>query len=209
MLVQITERDIKILGWINNFRYVTAEQVMKKFCMSQSLTYRRLKKLKDGGYLKHVRFFRNRPGVYLCTSDGTAVSDSELSNYNKKIDLSTYEHHLTVIDISLVFEKRGKWITEREIWSEAFNREEGAQPNIHIPDGIIIDGEGRRTAVEVELTSKSEKRLRQIMKAHRRSRMYDDVLYIVKNTGIKEKIERLSGPLKVEVKLLEEVLKDE
>lgn len=209
MLVQITERDKKILGWINRFRYVTAGQVMKKFNIGRTAAYVRLKKLKDGGYLKYLRFFRNRPGIYLCTGTGTAVSNSELSNYNKKIDLATYEHHLTVVDISIKLKNQGKWITEREIWSEVYRELDGKRSNIHIPDGIIVDREGRRTAVEVELTSKSEKRLRQIMKAHRRARMYDDVLYIVKNTGIKEKIERLSGPLNVKVKLLEEVLKDE
>jgi len=206
--MQITEKDIEILKWINRFRYTTAKQVMEKFGMCKSPAYRRLKFLKDNGYLYYRKFFKDKPGIFFCTVEGVGVSGSKLSPLKRKISLATYDHNLIVIDVSFKLEKYGNWITDREIWSEIFKKQKEKKTNIHIPDGII-ENDGKRTAVEVELTPKSKSRLDKIMKAHRRSRFYDSVFYVVGSEAIGERIKRNSGPLEIKIKLLSEVLKSE
>jgi len=43
--MQLTERDLRILYWINRMKYVTVNQVSKKFKVGVKASYRRLKKL--------------------------------------------------------------------------------------------------------------------------------------------------------------------
>jgi hypothetical protein len=67
------------------------------------------------------------------------------------------------------------WVCERELREGL-----GGQP-LHLPDGVVLssDGSGRqwRTAVEVELTRKTEARVLSILR-HLLAR-YDDVVYRV------------------------------
>ena len=59
-----------------------------------------------------------------------------------------------------------------------------------IPDAVIFGEDGTiKSAIELELTSKSETRYRQIIVSYRLSPYYREVLYYVGNQSIKNKIE--------------------
>jgi hypothetical protein len=58
------------------------------------------------------------------------------------------------------------------------------RPRLHYPDLIVVTGEGRRIAVELELTSKSRTRLEGILAGYGADPSVDGVLYLVDRPGV-------------------------
>lgn len=128
--MQLTKRDLEILYWINRMRYVTVNQVAKKFKIGIWYTYKRLKKLCDDEYLYSLRIFRNKPGVYICTKKGAEISGSNLWAPKHYVNLANYEHDLKVVDLSIELERQGEWISMRELRQDS--------KTDMIPDGVLI-----------------------------------------------------------------------
>ena len=149
--MQLTERDLRILYWINRMRYATVNQVSKKFKIGVKASYRRLKKLCVDGYLYSLRIFRNKPGVYICTKKGAEIAGSNLWAPKHYVNLANYEHDLKVVDLSIELERQGEWISVRELRQDS--------RTYMIPDGVFRN-DGKKIAVEVELTKESEKNVK-------------------------------------------------
>jgi hypothetical protein len=199
--MQLTKRDLEILYWINRMRYVTVNQVAKKFKIGIWYTYKRLKKLCDDEYLYSLRIFRNKPGVYICTKKGAEISGSNLWAPKHYVNLANYEHDLKVVDLSIELERQGEWISMRELRQDS--------KTDMIPDGVLIK-DGKKIAVEVELTKKSEKNLKKKMSYYKRSIDYDEIWYFVSSRVVYDAVEKAAKEMDyVKIFYLSEVLKDE
>ncbi|MED4717766.1 hypothetical protein [Bacillus badius] len=166
----ITERDKKIVYWINKHGFATAEQVGKEFGMSKTAVYRRLKGMVDEGLLKHGRVLADIAGVYWVTNNGVELSESKLSA-GKKPGAATLAHDLKMIDLSMYLLKEYEnctWLTAREMKSMQMKEAEKTGENkfavlgSRVPDGVLVMG-GQYYAVELELTLKNRKRIKGIV----------------------------------------------
>lgn len=170
--------------------------------------YRRLRLLKKNGYLIHERIFRDSPGVYRPSAKGVEVAGDALGT--KKIRLATFHHDMTVVDVALALEENtgGQWRTERQI-RHALGLAGVGQPG-HIPDGILTFADGRKIAVEVELTAKGVRRLEKIMRHYARAAEFKEVWYIAGSAALALKIQAATRRMPyVKTFQLSEVIADE
>lgn len=152
------------------FGALTAEQVGRRHFGSVLAAYGRLKALADAGYLELVRLWHGRPGAYVATAEGTRVADVSLPP--ARISATTLAHHLAVADLAdrLLAEHPGAaWTTEQELRRDAMRLSRERRTGRlfdgvpHVPDGILVLPDGRRVAVELELSAKGSSRYRTIL----------------------------------------------
>jgi len=197
----ITERDKQILNVINRFGFMTVIEVAAIFNMQEQRAYARLKVLNDAGLIKHERILHSYPGAYWITREGRETSGSLLTPIREP-RLATFEHELKVIQVYLALKnKYGDnliWITAREILSGKIadaktTKEAFRLLKSKIPDALILR-DGKRFAIEVELSLKSTPRLKKILadySANMSKGVFDGVLYYTDKDTIAERLEKL------------------
>ena len=66
----VTNRDRAIVEWIGRLGAASAADVMARFGMGRTATYRRLAALVDQGVLATERLLYGQPALYVATRDG-------------------------------------------------------------------------------------------------------------------------------------------
>jgi hypothetical protein len=127
---------------------------------------------KHAGLVKSRTYLVGTAATVWLTADGVAVCGSPWRPYEPT--LATCEHRHAVGLVRAEAEAMGLgWVCERELREGL-----GGRP-LHLPDGVVLstDEGGRRwrTAVEVELTRKTEARVSAILRQLLST--YDDVVY--------------------------------
>jgi hypothetical protein len=201
MANRITERDKNIIALINRFGFMTADKLSKIYGITQSRIHRRLKILCDRNLLNHERILSAYPGAYWPTRNGKELSDSFLSPIHGP-RLATFEHDLKVVDVYIDIKEKYKnsvdWLTSREILSNRISEAKDASEAFKVlkskvPDAIVIR-DGKKFAIEVELSAKSRQRLRKILSGYAVSLaqgVLNGVLYYTTKQSIAERLERL------------------
>lgn len=187
--VQITERDIELLRGINRLGFVDIDYVSKWFRWQPKLAYRRCRKLIQKNYLQHECIFHCEPGVYRVTQQGVLISQDHLPPL-RKINVATYRHHLKVAKLALRLLEQygGEFITERDLRHQLGIN--GLNDKQHVSDGILILND-QRIAIEVELTVKSEARLKKIIQQYRKDFTIQAVWYFCGTQEVKNKLDLL------------------
>ena len=184
---RVTPRDHHILRFVVAHGVVTVYHVAR-FAFgtgggeegfdpaSESAVYRRLRKLKSLGLIRHERILWNRPGVYRATEAGARMSGAGLPP--ARIDLADLEHDMRVVTLSLSILGSSlygaRWISEREIRHAVLGRTRSTETGLmragkgwgRIPDGILLGLGGERVAVEVELSGKRDAAYAKIMNSY-------------------------------------------
>ncbi len=206
--MQITSRDISMFMFIDNYGYVSAQQVATMFNVSLKSAYKRLSSLVKYGYLQHERIFHQKPGVYLLA--GKALSLIPYPASIARINLSTYKHNLLLVDLLLALsnEYNCTYKTDRIICRESgFSLKSVSRP--HVPDAVLLDIDEKNIAVELELTEKGAARLERILKFYVRCTDYGEVWYFVEGPALLRKIQNKAAKMPfVKVNLISEVLSD-
>ena len=174
--VRLTERDLKMIRWINGHRSATAEQVAKKFGLSIPTAKKRLYGLKSLGCLVYEKVFHDKPGVYRAAARGIAAADDNLPA--ARLLLGSYKHDLQLVDLAVTLEHRtgAQWQTDRQIRHEKGLKGVGTPG--HSPDGVLIFPGGARIAVELELSPKGAGKIEKILREYAGSQ-YQEVWYFV------------------------------
>lgn len=177
--VRLTDRDLGLLRFIGAHRFVLAEHVHHLVCADRSVAYRLLSRLTDAGLLRYERVFHAQPGVFMITNGGLAVIGSRLPK--PRIDLRLYRHEQHVPALWLaatagVFGAPVATLTERELRHQDLlagsldpvgirlgGVDRAGRPRVHHPDVAVIHPGGEVTALELELTVKSNRRLEEIV----------------------------------------------
>jgi Replication-relaxation len=202
--VRLTERDAAILRDVGRFGALTIEQVGWRHFASVPTAYGRLKALARSGYLELVRVWHGRPGTYVATAEGTRTADVALPP--ARVAAATLAHHLAVADLAarLLAEHPGarhpgaRWVTERELRRDAMAaaRERGTGRLFggvpRVPDGVLVLPDGRRVAVEVELSAKGSARYRSVLGWYATALGFARVRWFVADRPLRDRLEALA-----------------
>lgn len=153
--VVITERDIEIFTYLNEQKFMMANQLYSAFWPESEVrsgtARQRLSKLIDAGYIKtfdtqmgkseKVRLFLlTSKGIDILKTKGLDHGFGELGNVNQY----TIEHTLKLATLRCLFRefKGVKWLSERWVRKEDFKRE-------FFPDAVL-EINGQKVAIELE-----------------------------------------------------------
>lgn len=209
----ITTRDLVIMRLLNRFGFMGAADVAAVFGLiagdggaaaweqtqeknkniETKVVYRRLKKLVDTDLLRRKRILFDEPGMFYLTPKGVTLCDSNLSAIGD-ISPGTFLHRIYCLRVAaeLLTKYGGWWETERELYKKNFKSLNTSR--IKIPDGILHVPNGGTAAIEVELTKKTNSRIRQLLRQYDsdiKAGKYVMVQYYVANKGIKAQINQV------------------
>ncbi len=174
-IFKITERDIHILHFVNQFGFCEPPHLIKKFPSTKRRLYKIMARLMEGGLVRHERIFYNRPGIYRLTKKGAGYTDLPAI---KTIPLSYYHHEITLIDLCLTLKARyptATLITERQLKHEKFMGGLGVKG--HVADGLLLFEDGKKIAIELELSLKGQLRVEKIFRAYSTQFDIEEVWY--------------------------------
>jgi len=188
--IQVTERDVEILQFINSFGFCEMPQLEVRFGWKKPRNYQIVKRLINAGLLVHEKIFNGRHGIYRVTTKGAGYTDLPALN---RINLNNYNHLLAITGVYLHLRKKypnAEYYSERELIQESAIGKSG-----HMPDGILYLPDGgekdQKIAIEVELRSKAKARLASIIKWYTSQFDFAEVWYFCP--------ERLANAIKVKL----------
>lgn len=174
--VQITQRDLEVLGWIADQHAVRTDVIRwllgNDRPLSDSRTRAVVARWQRAGLAESRRFFAGAPHVVWPTRAGIALVRPGWRS--RPPNLALLAHHHAVSQVRLAIERRGQgtdWVCERVLYRRRTSRD------AHVADGTFRSSRGPVTAVEVELTLKAAERLRDILRDLTLD--HEAVLYVV------------------------------
>ncbi len=208
--MKVTGRDIEIMAWILEQKFMTKKQIRQVFWKNvpemSRVVHKRLYKFQKAGLIKMDKKQTYRSAVYTVTAKGVRLLKELSRNRDlgelRDTDYTNYGHDLAVTDIRIMFYEWGytHWLSERILSKRGDLR--------RIPDGMIFN-EGKYIAVEYESSQKSKRRYREIFLSYEFDRHIDKVLYIVDTQELIRKIsQEASVCQKIYFVLLEDLKKD-
>ncbi len=161
-------RDLVVLGWVGEQYAARLDQLEVLLGCGPRTVQRTVARLRGAGLLTTRRLLVGEPAWVIPTSTGLRTAAQGFGVWHPRVGLLA--HVAAVNDVRLHVQARSpgsEWVPERVL---ARDREPGA----HLPDGVAVI-EGRRVAIEVELTIKSQRRLTAIL--DELCTRYDTVVY--------------------------------
>ena len=224
----LTDRDRAIVAWVGRLGAASAVDVMARFGMGRTATYRRLAALVDQGVLATVRLLYGQTALYVATRDG--LQWARLARLEPcRVGVASARHFALCARLAVVLERTEPayrvW-SEREVRvaeldaggavaSAELGRLPDGRPRLRRADLILIPYErnGRRpVAIEVELAVKWSRRLEAICRAWVRCRLVDHVRYYASPAAaraVARAVERVQAHDVIEIYSLDETLKGE
>jgi hypothetical protein len=197
--VQLSERDRTLLAWCAEQYTVRVDllavlmaqhsadpEARARGRVTHQVVSRRLLAWKHAGLVKSRTFLAATPATVWLTAEGVAVCGSPWRPYEPTLATVAHRHAVGLVRAEAEAMGRG-WICERELREGLGGRplypsETGGfagGPKSHLPDGVVLSTDDRgkqwHTAVEVELTRKTEARVSAILRQLLAT--YDDVVY--------------------------------
>jgi hypothetical protein len=201
----LTEPDLRALVFIAEHRLVLPGQVAVLLDTSLDAATARLRKLAKAGYLAKECVFGHQPH-YQITRRGLAAIGSKLPA--PRPDLRVYAHDIGVAWLWLAaragaFGPLEAMVGERRLRSHDGAREPDSEPlgvrlggtgprgreRLHYPDLLLKTADGRRIALELELTPKSRTRLETILAGYGADPRIAGVVYLVERPAIARSVE--------------------
>jgi hypothetical protein len=161
-------RDLEVLGWLAEQYGARADQLEVLMECGPRTVQRTIARLRVAGLVRTERVLVGEPAWILPTAAGMAACSSGFGVWRPRVGLLA--HVAAVNDVRLHVQGRApstEWVSERVL---ARDRRSGE----HLPDGVAIT-DGRRVAIEVELTVKSRQRVTAIL--DELTGRFDAVLY--------------------------------
>lgn len=201
----LKEKDINYLKFILKSGTVTAQQIFLKFQENNIYAvYRRLRKLKERGFVRH-EMLAHKVGVYIGTTEARDLVEADVT-VPAKLSLYTIKHELLLTDLALYYEfflkKKGiefAYKSEREIRFEAIGEGDNAsklkkynENRERIPDSIFfmkVNGNTQKIWIELEINKKEQKRydekFKEVFEPALSSGDYAQVWYFANSVKIK------------------------
>lgn len=167
--VQLRPRDIEILEFANDMKFISAREVHDRFFMSKyekspratSAAINRMVSLKAAGYVESCRSHMMPAVFYRVTTKGVRALEifkpmREHCPALGSLDQNTMDHDYRVLQTRVFLEKHNAvtaWVSERQLRTEP-SVARGLKPEFH-PDGIMVMPSGERVAFEFENARKS------------------------------------------------------
>lgn len=173
--MQLTNRDIEIINFINEFGYCEMPHIEKRFGLKKPRSYKVIRRLLLAELVKHQRIFHSTYGVYYLTAQGAEFT--ELPPLGK-ISVGRCAHQRILTDVYIKLLKKytdGNWISERRLKHDKFYA--GLGKRGHVSDGILILPDNKQIAIEVELSMKGKDRIDRILRAYSSQLSINEVWY--------------------------------
>ena len=187
--MRFTERDARLLHWINGHGFVTVEQAAHWMGTTYQTGAHRIRVLVDGGYLRRERILHGDPRIHRVTEQGLLACEDTLVQL-QSVNLGTYKHDLMLVDLahSVVEATSGAFVPERRLRHQlGMNGARG-----HVPDGLLhLDGQ-KPIAVELELSIKAKDRVEAIVEDYAADRTLAAVWYFVTSQAVRRFLEKIT-----------------
>jgi hypothetical protein len=164
----LRRRDIDVLCWLGEQYGARVDQLEILMGCGPRTVQRVTGRLRAAGLVTTRRLLVGDPAWVIPTSAGLRAAGQHFHTWEPRVGLLA--HVAAVNDVRMHVQARSpesEWIPERLL---ARDRQAGA----HLPDGVVIT-DGRRVAIEVELTVKSQRRVTAIL--DELTARFDAVLY--------------------------------
>lgn len=182
------ERDRELVGWVGRLGAVEMRQVQGRFGVGRSVAYGLVARLEKAGLLERLALLRGEPALIRATDEGLGFAGLGLNVQTVRI--GELRHWIACADVAPWAEREygveaviserelrfAEQLEDRPIASAVVGELPDGRRRLHRPDLAVIGGE-RALAIEVELTPKAPARLRTIIKAWRRARNVERVIY--------------------------------
>ncbi len=224
--VLITERDRRLLAFLACHSRAHAGHVAVLLSVTEQRAARILRRLASGGYVEREQIYAQPPPCYRIRPRGIAVSGIDLPPPGGGV--SSYEHDVGLAWLWLLARDGGfgaprEILAERQLRShdESPARSEpplavrlggvgrGGRERLHYPDLLVVREDGRRVAVELELTSKGRHRLERILAGYGADPRIDAVLYLAANRTIGNAVLAAAGRLGITDLIHVQLVRDE
>lgn len=188
--MKLTQRDIEILKFINEFGFCEIKHIEKKFDLKKPRSYQVMNRLTNENLVFHKRIFHGRNGIFYLSRKGAVYTDLPAI---VNIPIAIYEHQLAIIEIHFKLLEQypeAEWFSERRL-----NREKSANgigQRGHISDGLLILPDNKKFAIEVELTMKGKLRLQGILRAYGGSLKVEEAWYFC-SPSVLPKMREIAG----------------
>lgn len=199
---RLTERDLELLSFAAEQRLVLAEHLAALLGVSPAAASTRLRTLTKAGFLARHQPFAGAAPCYQIRASGLDAVASDLRS-PRRLDLRSYEHEVGAAWLWLGA-RAGRFGPLREVLGERRMRSEDAGPDraqarwgvrlggvgaggrerLHYSDLLFVTPEGRRIAVELELSSKGRVRREKILAGYGADTRIAAVLYLVRDRRI-------------------------
>jgi hypothetical protein len=173
--VRLTERDVEIIRFINNFGFCEMGQIEKRFSLKKPRNYEVMRRLIRNGFVNHKRIYYGSHGVYFVSTKGAKYTDLPPLD---RISQGQYDHQITIIKVYLKLMQQypyASWISERKLKHDKFF--DGVGKRGHLSDGVLLFPDGKQIAVEIEMSVKGKNRIEQIIKGYVKQLSIKEVWY--------------------------------
>jgi DNA-binding MarR family transcriptional regulator len=152
-----TAADLQLVAWLAEQYGAHRDQLARLLCCNPATLGLKIKRLRQRGFVESWRIFADQPSWVTPTARGLRACGSPYTVWKPRLDL--IRHVAAVNEVRLHVEWRDRdaqWVCEREL-----DRDRGGRSQ-HLPDALVLT-EGRRVAIEVELSVKDRRRLERIL----------------------------------------------
>ncbi len=190
--MNITNRDIQLLLWINGFGFVFVLQIAKWMGTDFSTAARRVRLLIKAGLLRRIKQKGLSGNPVVVTPAGTEVAGDDLPPL-KGIRPGEYRHDAYLVDVGrgLAAIFPGSRFEPGRRVQQALGRGHGR----HLPDAYLYRENGERIIIELELALKSRHRIASILAQHTADLEATEIWYLTDSEAIARAIKRASAGL--------------
>jgi hypothetical protein len=208
----ITERDGELLELAAQHRLILSTHAQALLGVAGATAEARLRALGSRGLMRRAPTFDGQPPGYQITRKGLNAIGSGLPT--RGANLSEYAHDVGLAWLWLAA-KAGSFgpladvVSERRMRSHDGSAPRDADPfgvrlggfgargraRLHYPDLLLVTKDGRRVAVELELTTKERTRREKILAGYGADRRIDAVLYLVTDVRVGRAIQQTAARL--------------
>lgn len=190
-------RDADVLRFIGRFRFVTDGLLAQRFGVHRQQINARIRKLEAAGLVVRSDD-RMQPRITMLTRYGARAV--ELPSRRAARSEAQREHELALVWLVIQLERAGgaRVRTEREC--RTLEAEDAGRYSVTVsrpgrpeerrwPD-IVLDGDRRRSALELELSAKGTTRLQAIVDAYAAAPWFDEVVFLAASVSIAKRLAR-------------------
>jgi len=202
--MRMTERDIEILKFINEFGFCEMPQLEERFGFKTPRSYKVMQRLIKAELVVHERFLHNRPGVFYVTHRGAQHTDLPPII---RVPLAAYQHQITIIKAYFKLIHKfpdAKWISERRMKHDKF--QDGIGKRGHIADGMLIFPNQKKIAIEIELSAKGKRRLTDIFRSYGTQHGVKEAWYFCAKTIMAQYLNLAGNKTFIKIHPLEELI---
>lgn len=189
--MKLMQRDKQIMTFINSVGWCTANQLQRRFELKWWIFYRLMKRLINAGLVIHKQVNFEWQGIYYLSPKGARYTDLPPI---ERIAKGVFDHQHYLVELVLKLSERypeAVWISERHLVQQKF--QDGLGKSGHVSDGALIFPDGKKISIEVELSLKSKRRLREIMNTYAATLAYKEIWYFCGSEYVMNGVTKMVG----------------